>query len=103
MFEHYWYKSTYLSEFCLYAYFVTILVIKCKKSNRQVFEFEKLYPHKSNLIQRHYIKSNSKFFVILIGTLFQYQSEENIIPSNHLDIIFQQDNLFEILLALFIL
>lgn len=34
IFKYYCYKSTYLFEFCLYAYFITILVVNYKESNR---------------------------------------------------------------------
>ncbi len=69
MFENYWYRGAHLSKFCLYTYFVTILVIKRAKSSEQIFEFEEKYPHKLNLIQKYYMKSSSNFLVVLIGNL----------------------------------
>ena len=120
IFEHYWYRGIHLSEFCLYAYFATISVVRRKGSSGQLFEFEKSYPHKLKLIQKHHIKPGSEFLVTLIRILSQCQSEENAIlgghpdtisqqddladtvPSGHPDIISQQDDLDEILLVLFI-
>ena len=70
MLEYYWYRGAHLFNFCLYAYFATILVMKCAKSSKQIFEFKALYLHKSDLIQKYHIKSGSDFFVALIGNLF---------------------------------
>ena len=120
MFERYWYRSIHLSEFCFYAYFATILIVRRKGSSGQLFEFEELYPHKLKLIQKHYMKPGFEFLIALIGTLSQCQSEENAVldshpdtisqhnnlvdavPSGYLDTISRQNNLAEILLALFI-
>lgn len=88
MFEYYWYKSTYFSEFYLYTYFATILVIKCKEFSKQVFEFKESYPYKSNLIRKYYIKPGFHFFIALIGTLFQCHSKENAILGSYPETIF---------------
>lgn len=85
IFKHYWCRGTHFSEFCLYTYFTTILIMKCKRSNRQVFEFKESYPYKLNLIQRHNIKPSSNFFVALIRTLSQYQSKENTVLGSYPD------------------
>lgn len=77
--------------------------MKGKESSKQVFEFEESYPYKLNLIQRYHSKPGFDFFVTLIETLSQYQFKEDAVPGGHSNTIFQQDNLAEILLALFIL
>ncbi len=87
MLEHYQCKGAHLSEFYLYAYFVTISVMKRAKSSEQVFKFEESYLHKSDLIQKHHTKPGSDFFIALIGNLSQYQFEKDIVPGNHLDTI----------------
>lgn len=89
--------------FCLYVYFTIILVVKCTKSSLQIFEFEESYPHKSDLIQKSHAKPYFDFLVALIGKLSQYQFKENTILGGHPDTIFRQNNLVDILLALFIL
>lgn len=76
--------------------------MKRKRSSKQVFEFEKSYPYKLNLIQRHYTKPGSDFLVALIRSLFQYQFDKNAVSGGHPDTISQQDDLAEISLALFI-
>ncbi len=76
--------------------------MKRVKSNKQVFQFEESYPHKSDLIQKHHTKPGSDFLVTLIGNLSQCQFEENIVPDSHSDTISRQNNLTEFLLALFI-
>ena len=87
IFEYYCYRSIYLSEFCFYVYFTTILIIKYKCSSGQVFEFKESYPHKLNLIQRHYIKLSSDFFIALNETWSHCQSEEDTILDGHVDTI----------------
>ena len=89
IFEHYRCRGTHLFEFCLYAYFATILVVKHKGSNGQVFKFKESYPHKLNFIQRHYTKPGFDFLVALIETFFQCQSEKNAVLSGHLNTISQ--------------
>ena len=69
MLQYYWCKRAYLSEFCLYAYFATISVMKHAKYSEQVFEFKELYLYKSNLIQKYHTKSDSDFFVALLSNL----------------------------------
>ena len=93
MFEYYWYKSIHFSEFCFYAYFATILVVRCKKFSGQLFEFEESYPHKLNLIQKYYIKPGSEFLIALIRILSQCQSEENAVQNGHPDTISRQHDL----------
>lgn len=70
MFKYYWCRSIHLFEFCFYAYFAIILIIKYKKFGGQIFELKELYPYKLNLIQRYYIKPGFKFFAALIKILF---------------------------------
>lgn len=103
IFEHYQCRDIHLSKFYLYTYFVKISVVKHKESSGQIFEFKESYPHKLNLIQRHHIKPRFKFLATLIGTLSYCHSEKDSIPGDYPNTIFQQDNLAEILLALFIL
>ena len=93
MFEHYRCRGIHLSEFCLYAYFATISVVRRKGSSGQLFEFEESYPHKLKLIQKHHTKPGSEFLVALIGTLSQCQSEEDAVPGGHRDTISRQDDL----------
>ena len=102
MLEYYWCREAHLSEFCLYTYFAMISVVKRAKSSKQVFKFEESYPHKSDLIQKHHTKPGSDFLVALIGNLSQCQSEEDSVPGGHPDTISRQNDLAEILLALFI-
>ena len=66
-----------------------------KGSSGQLFEFEELYPYKLKLIQKYYTKPGFEFFVVLIETLSQCQSEENAVPDGHLDTISQQDDLVD--------
>ncbi len=87
--EHYWCKRVHLFEFYLYVYFATILIVKHAISSEQVFEFEESYPHKSDLIQKHYIKPGYNFLVALIGNLSQCQFEEDTILGGHPDTISQ--------------
>ena len=68
--KYYWRKRVYFFELCLYTYFVSILIVKCAKYIEQVFEFKELYPHKSDLIQKHLTKSGTNFLIALIGNLF---------------------------------
>ncbi len=100
--EHYQCKGVHLFEFCLYTYFATISVVKRAKSSKLIFEFEKSYPHKSDLIQKHHTKPGSDFLIALIDNLSHCQVEEDAISDGHLDIISQQNDLAEVLLALFI-
>lgn len=102
MLEYYYCRRAHLSEFCLYAYFATILIVKCAKSCEQVFELKESYPHKSDLIQKHHTKPDSDFLVTLIGNLSQCQFEKDAILGDYPDTILQQNTLAEILLALFI-
>lgn len=50
----------------------------------------------------NHTKLGSKYLVALIGTLSQCKSEEDAILGGHPNTISQQDDLVEILLALFI-
>ena len=73
------------------------------KSSKQVFEIQESYPHNLSLIQKYHMKPDSDFLIALIGNLSQCQFEKNTVLGDHLDIISQQNNLVEVLLALFIL
>ncbi len=87
MLKYYRCRRAHLSEFCLYAYFATISVVKCAKSSEQVFKFEESYPHKSDLIQKHHTKPGSNILIALIGNLSQCQVEEDAVLGGHPDII----------------
>lgn len=75
--KYYYSNETYLFEFCLYIYFVMILIIKYTKFSKQILELKESYPYKSNLIQKYYIKSISDFLITLIINLSQYLFEKN--------------------------
>ncbi len=103
MLVYYWCKKAHLSESYLYAYFTMILVMKHVKFNKKIFKFEESYPHKFDLIQKYHIKPGSDFLDALMGNLSQCYFEEDAVPGNYLETIFRQNDLAEILLALFIL
>ena len=67
--------------------------MKCAKYIEQVFKFEELYPHKSDLIQKYYTKPDSNFLIVLINNLSQYQFEENTLLGGHSDTLSQQNDL----------
>ena len=87
IFKYYWCRGPHLFEFCLYTYFATILVVKCTKFRKQIFKFENLYLHKSDLIQKYHLKPDSYFLITFISNLFQCQFEENDILDGNLDTI----------------
>ena len=77
--------------------------MKCAKYIKQVFKFRELYLHNSDMIPKNHTNPNSDFYITLIGNLSQCQFEENTVPSGLLSTISWQNNLVEVILALFIL
>lgn len=59
------------------------------RSSEQPFEFEDSYSHKANMIQKYYIRLESKFFIVLIENLSPCQFIEYIIIDRYLNTISQ--------------